>query len=236
MTTTETTSYSPPQTPPTINSNYNYFSQPKSGFGFSNFRVETTLPDSVNRTTDTLQFQQVQQYTNPVEELEYLRNSNFLYRDKYKDFKYVNEKEPPEDYVYWDVIKNYQERNPLLDLFFSRKNLNHLQKLLISMVEYISEGAYKISRQDDTELLVVMRWAYMSAPTNPYAKGDEFIHQICTLNKNVLSYIVPNVLIQIQSYLGFVRDNGYNVNPPIRPEYMSSAGTRVNRGFDSNFI
>jgi hypothetical protein len=107
---------------------------------------------------------------------------------------------------------------------------------MIKMVKAQSSNAYEISRQSDSELLVVMRSIYIKTPTNPYSTGSDFKRDICTLNKNVLDWIVPRVLVNVQQYLGYVRDQGNNLRPIERPEYMSGTGMRINRGFDVTFI
>lgn len=212
------------------------FQQRDDGFGFSNFRVEETLPDSINRSNRDFQYEHIRQWTNPLAEQSYNRHSNFLFREHYGDFKTIDEEKVPDDYIYLDIIKNFHERNPLLDLFFSRKNLNHLQELIKQMVYHQSERKYNIGRQRDNELLTIMRSIYISTPTNPYVAQENFRQEICKLNKNVLDYAVPKVLVGIQQYLGYVRDQGNTVYPPERPSHMSSAGTRINRGFDFNFV
>ena len=148
----------------------------------------------------------------------------------------IDQQNVPDDYVYWDIIKTFQERNPLMDFFFSKKNLDHLQRLIQSMVAYQSNDLYHISRQNDQELLTVMRSIYIKTPTNPYATGHDFNRDLCTLNKNVLDWVVPHVLVNIQQYLGYVQDQGNNYRPIARSEFMSSTGNRINRGFDVTFV
>jgi hypothetical protein len=212
------------------------FKQPGDGFGLSNFRVEEALPDSINRTNRDFQFEITRQWTNPIAEQAYNRHSNFLFREHYGDYDLIEQEEVSDDYIYWDIIKNFQERNPLIDFFFSRKNLNHLQNLLIQMVWHQSDRQYKLTRQKDYELLTIMRSIYIQTPTNPYAQGDAFKQEVCKLNKNVLDWAVPRILVNVQGYLGYVRDQGNTVMPPERAQFMSSTGTRVNRGFDFNFV
>jgi hypothetical protein len=213
-----------------------HFSQSDNGFGLSNFRTDTKIPSTINRATTDFQLENVHQYTNPISEYEARRHSNFLFSEHYKDYKLIDQKEVPDDYIYWDIIKTFQERNPLMDFFFSKKNLDHLQNLVIKMIEFQSNGLYKISRQSDAELLVVMRSIYIKTPTNPYADAEAFKRDICTLNKNVLDWVVPKIIVKIQQHLGYNRDQGNNYRPIDRPEWMSGAGNRVNRGFDVTFI
>jgi hypothetical protein len=213
------------------------FQQPSNGFGVSNFRIEQDLPTSINRTSTDLSLEDAQQETNPLGTYMFQRHCNFLYRDKYADYKnIVDESKVPDDYIYWDIIKNVEERNPLMDFFFSKKNLDHLQNLIINMISHQSDGSYKISRQSDSELLTVMRGIYIQTPKNNFAEGKEFKNEICKINKNVLDFVVPKLIVNIQGYLGFVRDNGNDPMPHAQPEFLSSAGQRINSGFDVTFI
>jgi hypothetical protein len=211
-------------------------SQPADGFGFSNLRTETSLPVTISRTTTDYQLENIHQYTNPIEEYDARRHSNFLFTEHYGDYRMIDQQKVPDDYVYWDIIKTFQERNPLMDFFFSKKNLDHIQKLVIAMVKHQSGGLYEISRQSDNELLTVMRSIYIKTPTNPYSDAAAFKRDICTLNKNVLDWVVPHVLVNVQQYLGYVRDQGNNPRPIDRPEFMSNAGNRINHGFDATFV
>lgn len=224
--------------PPDYRSNplIEQFIQPDTGFGVSNFRVDQTLPETINRTSTDFQMEDVLQYQNPLGEYEYQRHANFLFKEHYGDYRIVDEGKVPDDYIYLDIIKTLQERNPLMDFFFSKKNLDHLQRLCIKMVEHQSVGVYKISRQNDSELLTVMRSIYIQTPTNPFTDGINFKQEICKLNKNVLDWVVPKLLVNIQQYLGYVRDQGNTTYPMAQPQFMSGAGIRTNRGFDYNFI
>jgi len=212
------------------------FLQSDNGFGFSNFRVDQKVEPTVNRDTTDFLLEETHQYTNPISDYVGRRHSNFLFNEHYKDYNIIDQQQVPDNYIYWDIIKTFQERNPLMDFFFSKKNLDHIQNLLIKMVNTQSSGVYNISRQNDNELLTVMRSIYIKTPTNPYATGNDFKRDICTLNKNVLDWVVPRILVNIQQYLGYVRDHGNNLRPIDRPEFMSSAGMRINKGFDVAFV
>lgn len=213
---------------------WEHFTQPVNGFGISNFR--NTSAATISRTTTDFQLENINQYTNPISEFKARRHSNFFFNEHYGDYRLIDQLPVSDNYIYLDIIKTFQERNPLMDFFFSKKNLNHLQSLIIRMVNYQSDGKYNISRQSDPELLAVMRSIYITTPTNPLSTGLAFKRDICTLNKNVLDWVVPRVLINIQQYLGYVRDQGNNPLPLKRPEFMSGAGNRVNRGFDVTFV
>src|SRR5258706_16341263 len=102
----------------------NDFKQPETGFGLSNFRIEPTLPETINRMSTDFQLEDVQQYSNPIAEYEYQRHANFLFREHYNDYRLIDEEKVPQNHIYLDSIKSIQERNPLMDFFFSKKNLD----------------------------------------------------------------------------------------------------------------
>ena len=212
------------------------FTQSSDGFGVSNFRNDSHIPTTINRATTDFQLENQHQFTNPISEYEQQRHANFLFTDHYGDFRLIDQQQVPDDYVYWDIIKTIQERNPIMDVFFSKKNLDHIQALLIQMVSYQSDGLYQISRQNDSELLTVMRSIYITTPINPFSNLVNFRRDICTLNKNVLDWVVPRVLVNVQQHLGYVRDQTTGLRTMDRPEFMSSAGMRTNHGFDVTFI
>ena len=80
------------------------FQQPDNGMGFSNFRIEPTLPDAINRNNRDFQFEQILQSTNPQTQQEYQRHANNLFREHYGDYNIIEEDKVPEDYIYLDII------------------------------------------------------------------------------------------------------------------------------------
>lgn len=94
------------------------FMQSENGFGLSNFRVDQQVSPTINRATTDFQLEDVHQYTNPISEYEARRHSNFLFSEHYKDYKLIDQQDVQSDYIYWDIIKTFQERNPLMDFFF----------------------------------------------------------------------------------------------------------------------
>ncbi|MEO0236658.1 MAG: hypothetical protein ABIN35_00300 [candidate division WOR-3 bacterium] len=195
----------------------------------SDYRSPIQNQPTINRSTTDFQLEFTNQASVPLYEYLKRRHSNFLFLDHYKDFKMIDEKEIGPNDSYWDIMKTFQEKNPLLVFFFSKKNVDHLQNLIIQMVEYLSNGLYKISRQSDNELLVVMRSVYIKTPTNPLATGEQFKRNVCLLNKTVLDWVVPRIMVNIQQYLGYVRDKSQDLRFLDRPENVSIVGTKTNQ-------
>jgi len=160
------------------------------------------------------------------------RHDNLIFNQHYKDYDYYEE-DPKKNNIARDILKGILEISELSNFFFSKKNLDHLQYLIIREVRRLSEDKFKISRQDDNELLIVMRSIYLQYSKNlPYNIKE----QVAELNKQVLLDVIPRVMVRIEQYLGFMRDNGRVAFPLARGQYVSSAGTRTTKGFSSVFI
>jgi len=164
------------------------------------------------------------------------RHSDKLFTQSYSDYKWIDENSKEQNTVYRDILKTTIERSDVSDFFFSQRNLDHLQSLLIKLVREKSNDLYHIDRQNDTELLIVMRSIFLQYSKNLPLNIQSLETQVCELNRQVILYIFPKVMSNIQQYLSYIRDHGSNVRPIDRGEHTSSAGTRVNRGFDSVFI
>lgn len=163
------------------------------------------------------------------------RHSNRLFTQSYRDFDLTeNPGSATHDNTnYRDILKTIQQRTPVSDFFFGQKNLDHLQQLIIRLIYERSNGLYKISRQSDNELLIVMRSIYLQ-----YAKHlpEDVRGQVCELNRQVILDVVPKIMSNVQLYMAYMRDQGSNIRPIDRPQFESSAGTRTNRSVTSLFI
>jgi hypothetical protein len=156
------------------------------------------------------------------------RHNDQIFNTKYKDFD-LYEKTTSDNNHFIKTI----ERNPLECKFFSKENLDLLQELIIKNVFTKSDGNWRISRQSDNELLIIMRSIYLQYGKNlPY----EIDRQVEELDKQVLIYVIPSVMSSIQQHLAYVRDAGSTVRPLDRGEISTMKGTRANKGFSSLFI
>jgi len=202
--------------------------QPDSGIGFSNIRnnLEELIDPMTKYNSNGFSLSQY----------ETERHCNKLFEDKHADYKLIDEQKRPPDYVYLDIIKWFQERGPVMDVFFSQGNLDHLQSLIISMIYNLSNGLYQIGRQNDNILLETMKAVFIDTPVNGNATGYALKYEVCCLNKTVLDAVVPDVYSGILKYLGYVKDQGNNPWTMDRPQNMSIVGTQLTRGFDFNII
>lgn len=204
--------------------------QSDSGLGFSNFRVSQSKRDLIDPMA---------KYNSngfSLAEYENERHLNKIFDDHYADVPSIDQQEQDPDYIYWDIVKTLEERGPVMDAFFSKRNLDHIQNLLVKMVEFQSDGLYKISRQNDNIILEGMRLTFVGSPINALSTGDELRRTIASLNKNVLNVAVPYVFSGIQKHLSYVKDQGNMPWTMDQPKNMSEKGTRLNKGFDFNIF
>lgn len=113
-------------------------------------------------------------------------------------------------------------------LFFSKKNIGYLQKLLRYHVWLQSNKKYNIAHQDVNELQIIMKSIYLQ-----YSKNQEknIVNQIKKLNALVLDYAIPNILSNIEQHINYKKTVSSLPKPIELPKYISSAGTRTNPNF-----
>lgn len=114
-------------------------------------------------------------------------------------------------------------RSNLSDTFFSKQNMKHLQDMLRYRVFIASKGKYKISNQDETELLVIQRAMFLQHSKNlPYNING----QIDELNEHVIAFILPKIMSEIKQWIYYSDDIQHLPTLMELPKNVSSAGTR----------
>ena len=123
-----------------------------------------------------------------------------------------------------DATKGFFNKNCLNDLFFSNMNIDALQQGMKNMVANETNGDTIIGKQSDIELKVVMRSIYLQYGRNLSA---DIVGQVRDLNKKVLDYCVPNILVQAEQYKNYIRDAS-NIHDPIaRSVNVSNKGSKT---------
>ena len=84
--------------------------------------------------------------------------------------------------------------------FFSKQNINLLQKELQWGVYETSNQQYIIDRQDEDELKIIMRATFLTQSRN---LPSDIRSQIEKLNSHVLDYAVPQVYGEAQGYIKY---------------------------------
>lgn len=132
----------------------------------------------------------------------------------------------PDDYH--DIVQRSKElsgqNSNLSKVFFHPKNIDLIQRQIIAEVFRRSRGEYLIEKQNEQDLLVVMRSIFIQfAKHLPYdVKG-----QIRELNRIVVNEVVPDILSQINFYFGYFKV----INEPRQiidhPKNVSNAGLKT---------
>ena len=90
--------------------------------------------------------------------------------------------------------------NCVSELFFSKENKDIIQQGIINSVYNMSEGEYKIGRQSEQELIIVMRSMYFQHSKNLNFNIKE---QVKELNTMVIRWCVDEIIKNIRQYIGY---------------------------------
>ena len=121
-------------------------------------------------------------------------------------------------------LAGIQEGNNLSNTFFSSQNLNYIQNKIIESVLVQSNGEYKIGRQSDTQLQIIMRSTYLSYSKNLSGYLEEQLNQ---LNDMVVKECVDRIIPEIQQYLGYRDDISKPREFMPLPQNMSDSGKKT---------
>jgi hypothetical protein len=123
-----------------------------------------------------------------------------------------------------DMLRGNWEHTPLSDQFFTRSNVQKIQKAIKNEVYRMSgPKQYRIDDQDVDELKMVMRAMYLQyAKNHPY----NIQGQINDLNKLIIDWSAPRIVSEIDHYQYYLNDISHLPVPLEKPLNMSSAGTR----------
>lgn len=123
-----------------------------------------------------------------------------------------------------DMLRGNWDHTALSDAFFTRRNVDLIQRELKKEVYRIS-GPKKwiIDDQDVDEIKMIMRAMYLQ-----YAKNNKFDieGQIKELNDLVVKWSVPRIMSEIEQYNFYLNDISHLPVPLAQPMNLSSAGTR----------
>ena len=125
-----------------------------------------------------------------------------------------------------EPIKNpfqgIQDSSVLSRKFFSKQNIDFLQRQIIMNV--VSSAGFKINRQNDTELQIIMRSIYLQYSKN---LNCNYKGQIEMLNNKVLDYSVGEVIKNIKAYLGYKKRVNELPIPLLHPQNLSNSGSKT---------
>jgi hypothetical protein len=106
--------------------------------------------------------------------------------------------------------------------FFSIENINTINNLLILEVFNRTNKEYKIVKQSERSLLIVMRYVYIEYSNNlPYCIDM----QINILNRQVVNEVTPDIITAITQHTGYIKDINRPLEPPPLPINSSVSKT-----------
>lgn len=139
------------------------------------------------------------------------------------------------------ALSNIQEVTPFSRLFFSQKNIKEIQRLIRYNVYVNSDKKHVIGNQDETELVIIMRGQYLQ-----YARvrsdPEEYKKEIKRLNGLVVTYLLPDIISNIEQYVGYIKDSTSTYIPIDRGSNPSIKGQKTLRSVsdvlvgDDNFF
>lgn len=127
-----------------------------------------------------------------------------------------------------EAIGKYLSYNTLQSAYFSKENIEVVQKLLKYNVYIQSDKRYIIKEQDYNQLKIVMKSIYLQYSQN---MDTDIARQVNILNSYVLDYCVPNILSNIEQYIVYKNDVSRIQIPLDLPICTSVAGTRTHPNF-----
>lgn len=123
-----------------------------------------------------------------------------------------------------DTISRNYTGTCVSELFFSRENVDIIQQGLINYVYNKSNGEYKIGKQSEQELNIIMRSIYFTYGKNLNYNIKE---QIRDLNKHVIEWSAERIITNIQQYLDYKVNVSTLKMPMETPALTSSKGLKT---------
>lgn len=113
---------------------------------------------------------------------------------------------------------------PLNTVFFSQSNLDNLQQQLQDRVLDLSKGEFKIGRQSDADLMLIMRSYYLQFGDN---NPDEVARELAQLNERVVAFASNRIMVELVAYERYRKDILDFPEPLDLPKDMHIKGTRT---------
>lgn len=121
-------------------------------------------------------------------------------------------------------IKSIISDSKLSDMFFSRQNIDNLHYEIINRVFIKSNGQFKIGKQSEIQLQIVMRSIFLQEAKH---LNCDFRKQISDLNEKVLEFCVPRIMTEINQFLGYKKDVNTMPVPLDHPQNLSGRGKNI---------
>tara|TARA_B100001027_G_C16174943_1_gene288756 strand:- start:228 stop:713 length:486 start_codon:yes stop_codon:yes gene_type:complete len=117
-----------------------------------------------------------------------------------------------------------QQKSKLSNLYYSQANIDYLQNEIVRQVFDKSDGKYRIARQNEDELVIVMKSIFLQNARN---NDNDLQYQIDELNNLVLDYCVDNVYVNLLQYVKYIDDITKEHTVMDRPQNVDIKGSKT---------
>jgi len=122
-----------------------------------------------------------------------------------------------------EIIGNIHSATPLNSQFFSKGNLDYLQQAIQDQVFAMSANKYRIDRQNDDDVKLIMRSYYMTyGRNNPNTVESD----LADLNARVVGYASAKIFSELDFYMFYRQDIAEFASPIANPMNVHVYGTR----------
>jgi hypothetical protein len=138
----------------------------------------------------------------------------------------------------YDIVSGNVSETPVSALFFSKTNMDALQKGICNRVFNQSDGKYNINKQSEIELKIIMRSFYLDSLRGGVPlfqdgiqplddpSGSSTVAKVKKLNEKVLDWSVPRIINNIRQFERYKSDVSNLPKTMERPSFVSSAGSK----------
>jgi hypothetical protein len=118
-------------------------------------------------------------------------------------------------------IEHSLSENDVNSVFFSQKNVDAIQHGIRYSI--FNKSSRIIDNQSEREIRIIMRSMYLQYSKN---LATDIISQVKDINKKVLDFIIPRVLIEMNQYDTYIKDASSLPIPLGRGTNTSTTGTK----------
>lgn len=124
----------------------------------------------------------------------------------------------------FDMVGHLHAETPLNKIYFSQQNLDYIQSQIQSQVLAMSGGKYKIDRQNDDDVKIIMRSYYLM-----FSKNDPNFteRELQELNSRVIGYASAKVYSEVDFHMFYLNDIQDFAPPIANPMNPHVFGTRT---------
>lgn len=182
-----------------------------NNFTFANYRKEK-IPQFQNGRVINLN-------NKNNKNLNFLDNSNMVVNNKNDKFKF-------------NVLKGIQSKSRLSMIYFSQYHIDQLNDKIRYNVWLKSDKKIVISRQNELELMIIMRAMFLQHSRN---LDYNIAEQVQELDDLIIRKFVPKLISEVLQYKGYINDIEYLPVPIDRPVNLSSKGTKILKSVTTTF-